>query len=261
VCSSDLGGRRAFEFLDEGLFNIATVPDERLSHQQRIQKQTIISGEAHIDAPHLSTWLGELVYPVYHLDFETLSMALPPFAGAHPYQRLPFQYSLHIQDAPDAEPKHVEYLAQDRGDPRPGLVNALRELGDKGTVLTWNMAFEKGVINDLAEVFPADAEWLSAVTDRMVDLMVPFRSFWYHHPAQKGRCSLKAVLPALTALSYKELAIADGNHAARAYAEVVYENVDPKHRADVLGQLLEYCKLDTLAMVEILRVLNRAASG
>lgn len=255
------GGRRAFEMLDEGLFSIATVPDERLSHQQRIQKKTVISGEAYIDVPHLSGWLDELVYPVYHLDFETLSMAMPPFIGAHPYQQVPFQFSLHIQDSPDAEPRHVEFLAQKEGDPRPELLAALHELGDEGTVLAWNMGFEKGVLNDLAEVFPAKAEWLSAVTERMVDLMVPFRSFWYHHPAQKGRCSLKSVLPALTALSYDDMAIGDGNHAARAYAEVIYEDVEPGRRAEILNQLLEYCKLDTLAMVEILRVLNRAVSG
>jgi len=254
------GGRRAFGLLDEGLFSIETVPDDRLSHQQRIQKQTIISGEAHHDAAHLRTWLDELVYPVYHLDFETMNPAKPPFRGTRPYQRLPFQYSLHIQAAPDAEPRHLEFLAQDKGDPRPAMVEALRELGTAGTVLTWNMGFEKGVLDDLAELYPPEAEWLSAITERMVDLMVPFRSFWYHHPAQKGRCSLKAVLPAVTTLSYGELAIADGNHAARAYEEVIYGDVEAGRRAEVMGQLLEYCKLDTLAMVEILRVLNRAAS-
>ncbi|MFT5234470.1 MAG: hypothetical protein ACI9UQ_002516 [Candidatus Krumholzibacteriia bacterium] len=72
---------------------------------------------------------------------------------------------------------------------------------------------------------------------------------------------MKSVLPALTALSYDDMAIGDGNHAARAYAEVIYEDVEPGRRAAILNQLLEYCKLDTLAMVEILRVLNRAVSG
>ncbi len=255
------GGARAFSLLDEGLFAIADVPDRRLTPQQRLQKQTITAGEPHTDPAALRAWLDELVYPLYHLDFETMNPALPPFAGLRPYQRLPFQFSLHIQDSPGAEPRHVEFLAREGGDPRPALLRALHAIGAEGSILAWNMGFEKGVLNDLAELFPAEAEWLAGLNDRMVDLIVPFRRFWYHHPAQQGSCSLKAVLPAVTDLGYDELEIADGNHAARAYFEAVYGATTPAARDLVLGKLLEYCKLDTLAMVEILRVVEAAADG
>ena len=252
-------GARAFQWLDEGLFNLTDVPDDRLGHQQKIQKQTVLANKAHTDPKQLRRWLDELSYPLYHLDFETMNPALPPFRGVRPYQRMPFQFSLHIQDSPGSEPRHVEFLAQQAGDPRPDLLAALHAIGDEGTVLAWYMSFEKGVLDDLAELYPGEAEWLSEVNERMVDLMVPFRSFWYHDPAQKGSCSLKAVLPALTNLDYDTLTVADGNHAARAYAEAVYGNKTSLDKDQVFADLLAYCRLDTLAMVEILRVVEAAA--
>ncbi len=251
-------GVKAFDMLDEGLFDITAVPDSRLGHQQRIQKRTVITGEPQVDRDHLKPWLDELQYPLYFLDFETMNPALPPFQGIRPYQRLPFQFSIHIQETPGAKPRHVDFIASTAGDPRPGLVRELHAIGAEGTILAWSMGFEKGVLNDLAEVFPAEAEWLASLNDRIVDLMVPFRSFWYHDPGQHGSCSLKAVLPALTEMDYEELAIADGNHAARAYAAAMYGDAKPEEQEDILGQLLEYCRLDTLAMVEILNVLYSA---
>ncbi len=254
-------GARAFQWLDEGLFNLVDVPDERLGHQQKIQKQTIISGKAHANPEKLRGWLDELSYPLYHLDFETMNPAVPPFAGLRPYQRTPFQFSLHVQDAPGTEPRQVEFLARAAGDQRPALVSALHAIGAEGSIIAWSMGFEKGVLSDLAELYPAEAEWLSEAAERMVDLMVPFRSFWYHDPAQKGSCSLKAVLPALTSLGYDDLAVADGNHAAHAYAEAVYGDGAATDKEQVFAQLLAYCRTDTLAMVEILRVLEAAADN
>ena len=254
-------GKRAFNLLDEGLFTIATVPDDRLTHQQRIQKATLLSGEPHVEAPRLQAWLDGLVYPLHHLDFETMNPAIPPFAGMRPYERVAFQFSLHVQDAPGAAPRHVEFLARQAGDPRADLVAALRVISDTGTVLAWNMGFEKGVLNDLAERFPAEAGRLAGINERMADLIEPFRNFWFHHPAQHGSCSLKAVLPALTAVNYADLDIADGNHAARAYVEAIYGTTDDETRAAVLDKLSAYCERDTLAMVEILAVVAAAARG
>ena len=145
------------------------------------------------------------------------------------------------------------------GDPRGDLIEALKAIGPDGTVLCWNMGFEKGVLEDLAEVFPAEADRLANLVERMDDLIIPFRSFWVYHPRQRGNCSLKAVLPALTDFGYDDLAIGDGNQAARQYQQALYGNVTTKDRAMIFKNLLEYCKLDTMAMVEILRRLENLA--
>jgi hypothetical protein len=258
-------GPRAFRLLDDGIFSISHTPESSLTPRQVIQKKAVIDNEIQVDLPSLRRWMGELKYPLYHLDFETMNPAIPPLQGLRPYQRIPFQFSLHIQEDPGERPRHVEHLAtwNDEplpGDPRPGLVRALKAIEpDGGTVLCWNMGFEKGVLEDLAEVFPTEAERLADLVERMDDLIIPFRSFWVYHPRQKGNCSLKAVLPALTDFSYDELAIGDGMHAARQYQQAVYGNVAVKERAMIFENLLEYCKLDTMAMVEILRRLEKLA--
>jgi hypothetical protein len=158
----------------------------------------------------------------------------------------------------------VEYLATwdgdtPPGDPRQGLVHALQAIGPEGTILCWNMGFEKGVLEDLAEVFPEQAVFLADLSERLDDLIIPFRNFWVYHPNQRGSCSLKAVLPALTDFDYDALAIGDGSQAARQYQQAVYGNVAVKERTLIFDNLREYCKLDTLAMVEILRRLEKLA--
>ncbi len=257
-------GSRAFGLLDEGIFAIAHTPDAKLSPRQQIQKKAVIEGAIQVDHKALRHWLDGLKYPLYHLDFETMNPAIPPLPGSRPYQQIPFQFSLHIQHEPGVRPEHVEYLATWNdvplpGDPRPGLVDALKAIGPDGTVLAWNMGFEKGVLGDLAEMFPVEAERLADLVERMDDLIIPFRAFWVHHPRQKGSCSLKAVLPALTDFDYDDLAIGDGNQAARQYQQALYGNVAAKERALIFNNLLEYCKLDTMAMVEILRRLEKLA--
>jgi len=72
-----------------------------------------------------------------------------------------------------------------------------------------------------------------------------------------GRSSIKVVLPALCPpsefpeLDYKKLAIQNGSAAANAFAE---SGDCPEVRA----ALLEYCRLDTLAMVRVLGKLYEA---
>jgi hypothetical protein len=121
------------------------------------------------------------------------------------------------------------------------------------------MSFEKNVLEDLAEIFPDRAEFLAGLVDRMDDLIIPFRNFWVYHPQQKGNCSLKAVLPALTDFGYDDLAIGDGHQAARQYQRALYGNIGSRERTTIFKNLQEYCKLDTLAMVEILRRLLKLA--
>ena len=55
--------------------------------------------------------INDLVYPIYHLDFETFATAVPVFDGSRPYQQLVFQYSLHIEHQ-NGDLEHKEYLAE-----------------------------------------------------------------------------------------------------------------------------------------------------
>jgi hypothetical protein len=234
------------------------VPEERLNANQRIQQAVLRTGRPHIEAGPLRAWLDALEYPVHMLDFETASSAIPLFDGTRPYQQIPFQFSVHVLDRPGAEPRHHEFLWTEDSDPRPALVEALRVIGPRGSVMAYFAGFERARIDELAEAFPEAADFLEGLNRRLVDLIDPFTRFWVHHPAQHGSCSIKKVLPALTGSGYQDLAITQGDQAAREWLKAVRggEGAEAIFRA-----LREYCALDTRGMVDILAYLQARAGG
>ncbi|MCK5619221.1 MAG: DUF2779 domain-containing protein, partial [Candidatus Krumholzibacteria bacterium] len=228
---------------------------DTLNEKQLIQQQALKQKKPHVDRNGIKNWLNRLKYPLYCLDFETINPAVPLFDGTRPYQQVPFQFSLHAVERPGAAPKHFEYLAGEPVDPRPGLIEGLRAIGPKGTVLAYNVTFERRVLNELANSFPDKRSFLQGIVSRLDDLIVSFRSFNYYHPDQRGSCSLKDVLPAVTSKSYENLAIHEGKQAAREYHRVVFGETSASEKELVLANLREYCRQDTEAMTDILNAL------
>ncbi|RLD26628.1 MAG: DUF2779 domain-containing protein, partial [Bacteroidetes bacterium] len=120
----------------------------------------------------------------------------------------------------------------------------------------YNIGFERGKLIDLMELYPHFTSEINNIINRLKDLMIPFQKKWYYTPEMKGSYSIKAVLPALVPeLSYQELEIKEGGTASTIFTQMVtgeFEGDLEKSRHD----LLEYCKLDTFAMVEIHRILK-----
>ena len=111
----------------------------------------------------------------------------------------------------------------------------------------------------LARDFLAYAPALELLLPRIKDLARPFLAGWYSVPAMRGRTSIKVVLPALVPdLGYADLAVQEGGTASLLFTQVVAGNYTGDV-AQLRKDLLAYCNLDTLAMVEILGVLEREA--
>jgi hypothetical protein len=208
-----------------------------------------------IQQEQIKHFLGELKYPLYFLDYETLMSLVPYFDGHRPYQQVPFQYSLHILQSPDAELEWREYLHRDNSDPaRPLTEQLIKDIGDAGTVLVWYEGFEKARNKELGDMFPEYKEAMDVINDRVVDLMLPFKNKWYDDPRCEGSASIKKVLPVLCPeLSYKSLAIQEGGSAQRLWMEAVLDDKRADQKDQILTDLIEYCGLDTFAMVEIYR--------
>ncbi len=213
-----------------------------------------------IDKDQIKSFIEKLKYPLYFLDYETLMSLIPYFDGQRPYQQVPFQYSLHIIDSPDAEVNWKEYLHRENTDPvRPLTEQLLSDIGTSGTVLVWYESFEKKRNSELGEMLPEYADALAAINDRVVDLILPFKNKWYDDPRCEGSASIKAVLPVLCPqLSYKGLGIQEGGSAQRLWMEAVLDSKRVDQREKILSDLTEYCKLDTFAMVEIYKCLKRS---
>ncbi len=252
------GGTKCFSLLQQGIQKLADIPaNVTLTDNQSIQRSALLAGQPHIDRPALAAFLSQLEYPVSYLDFETIGTAIPLFDGAKPYQQLPFQYSLHIQKSANSKLEHVSYLADGPADPRPEFMRQLRnELPDTGSVVTYNASFENSRLKECCELLPEFKPWLRKVTPRVVDLLLPFRGFRYHHPNQNGSNSMKAVLPALTGKGYEKLTIQEGGAASREFLRVTFGDVTAAERRRVRRDLEEYCALDTLGMVQIVERLK-----
>jgi hypothetical protein len=210
-----------------------------------------------IDAKEIKNFLEGLQYPLYFLDYETMSSLIPYFDGHRPYQQVPMQYSLHVLRSPDAELEHKEFLHRDNSDPALPLTKQLiQDIGTEGSVIVWYEGFEKSRNTELGDMFPEYKDAMEAINDRVVDLIIPFKQKWYDDPRFEGSASIKKVLPVLCPeLSYKTLGIQEGGSAQRLWMEAVLDGTRADEKDKILTDLLEYCGLDTLAMVEIYRKL------
>jgi len=89
-----------------------------------------------------------------------------------------------------------------------------------------------------------------------VDLIVPFRKGYYADYRFKGSASIKAVLPVLIpSLSYDGLSVKKGDEASILFEKYLNGDFSPEEWQQYREDLLAYCKLDTLAMVEIFQKL------
>ncbi len=238
-----------------GSYDIKDIPQNLFpSGAKVIDINCYQENKTHIDKEKIKGWLSKLQYPLYFLDYETFSSAIPLFSGTRPYQQIPFQFSLHIQEAHDDKPKHFEFLHKEKSDPRKEFAKKLIELcGKEGSIICYNQSFEKGRNEDLAKDFPDYAESLKQINVRIVDLIEPFRGRFLYSPNQESSASIKDVLPAFTNLSYGEMKIANGGEAMDIYLNFLKgKNVD---EAKLTEGLSAYCKLDTYAMVELVKVL------
>ena len=249
---------KKFDLYNQGVITLDDIDLSQtdLNSNQVLQVQSEINGTSHIDIEKVRNFTNGLNHPLYFLDFETIGPAVPKYNGSRPYQQLVFQYSLHIQETSISELVHREYLADPSQDPRIGFIEQLiQDCGTSGDILVYNIGFERGKINDLIEVFPDHSNELNGIVNRLKDLMIPFQQKWYYTPEMRGSYSIKSVLPALVPeLSYNDLEIKEGGTASNTFLSMVNATFEGDIE-ETRKQLLEYCKLDTFAMVKILEKL------
>jgi len=245
------------ELLDAGILHIEHVREDGAlmkSTKKYNQVRAHKTQEPIINIDALKEELGKLQYPLYFLDYEAYPTAIPPYSGYRPYQQIVFQYSLHVVHAPDAEPQHFGDLILD-GDPSEKIAEQLRaHIGDTGNVVVWYKTYENCRNRELTQLVPKYKAFFENLIARTYDLMDIVEDQHYVHPGFEGRASIKKVLPVLVPeLSYEALDVQSGTDAIEGYrqttkGEIAGDEANAKREA-----MLNYCKLDTFAMVEIWR--------
>ncbi|MBS3175574.1 DUF2779 domain-containing protein [Candidatus Woesearchaeota archaeon] len=248
------GGKKSYELLEGEVLYIKDIPDDyTLTDKQEIQKEAVKTGKVYKEEKKIQDFLKSFQQPVYYLDFETFATAIPLFDRVKPYQQIPFQFSCHKVEGTLVT--HMEYLHREASDPRRMLLDALKKaLGENGSIIVYNQSFEKKCLEELGSLFPKEKKWAASVCARMLDLAIPFKNFWYYHPAQKGKYSIKSVMPALTGKGYEDLEIGKGDLASMKYLDLTFHNGKDKEK--VYNDLLVYCGQDTEGMIWIVEKLR-----
>lgn len=258
---SRINKKKLTELIDSDIFDICDVPEDfKLSDNQRGQIDVAISNRENINRTGISSFLETIEYPLSFLDYETYPSAIPKYDRYRPYQQIPFQFSLHIIESPGKEIIHHEFIYTEKECPDKCFIEALKEyLPTRGSIIVWSQSFEKGRNKDIAERLPSYKDFVENLNGRVVDLMIPFsgKTRVYNHPKFKGSASIKYVLPALVpTMSYSEMHIKEGGTASDTWNRIVSDKYSKKDKNIEIQALKDYCCLDTLAMVEIWKVLK-----
>lgn len=254
-----LSKKKLESLIERGIYDLNDIPEDmELSDIQWNQVHAHQLNRSSINSKNIAQELMTLPFPLYFLDYETFAPAIPIFDGYHPYQRIPFQLSLHILQEPNGELSHVEYLHSERSDPTSKIVSLLEEhIETTGTVIAWNKSFEIGVNKELAGRSEDHKTSIDRINAMFYDLQDIFKAQHYVHPGFRGGTSIKKVLPAIVPeLSYKELGIQDGGQASDAWWAMVSPATKSEESEKISADLKKYCGLDTYAMYAIWKHLS-----
>lgn len=238
----------------EGRLAIQNISEDDVTKGQLAVLQAFQRGEPQIAREKIATFLAKLEWPLYFYDYETFASAVPMAEGHRPQLQLPVQFSVHRLEK-DGELTHFDFVASAPGQERALCEALLAAIGEEGSALVWNESTEKSCNTRLATLLPEFTEQFENLNRRTVDLMTPFKKD-YVHPDFMGSTSIKKVLPVLCPeLQYPKDAVHDGTGAMEAWFEMIVTQ-DAARLEQLRAELLAYCQLDTLAMVEIFRVLR-----
>ena len=252
---------KKLEYYRKGMITYDDIKNEKLTPVRRIQIDSSLANEPHINKDSIEKFLETITYPIYFLDFESMQPAIPPFDNMKPYQQICFQYSLHIIENEGGPLLHKEHLGVSGSDPRRALAEQLcQDIPMDVCTLVYNKSFECTRLKEMAEWFPDLAEHLLNIRENIVDLLVPFQQGDYYLPSMGGSFSIKVVLPSLfpddPSLDYHNLegGVQNGNDAMTIFPKIQY--MSPDEQEKTRKALLEYCCLDTYAMVKVWEKLN-----
>jgi CRISPR/Cas system-associated exonuclease Cas4 (RecB family) len=243
--------------IEQDLYHLHEIEDSsEFNDRQQNQIETFKSKEAIVVKHEIENVLRGYSYPLYFFDYETFAPAVPIFDGYKPYQRMPIQFSLHYIEKKDGPLLHAEYVHVENSDPSEAVAKKLIEMIDpKGTVLAWNVGFERSVTEELAKRLPAYAIPLRRICDQMQDLMEVFSKQHYVHHGFRGSAAIENVMNVmLPDMTYDHLP-----YTGQDVGFVWWEDIVSKRgtdRDEKLRLITEYCKQDTFVMVEIWRILN-----
>lgn len=246
---------------EQKIWQVKDIPeDTELKPLQKIVKDCILNDKIFIN-PNLKKELENIVFPAYYLDFEAVMTIYPLYKNVAPHSQVITQYSIHKCDAVDHIIEHFEYIADHKQDCREIIAKNLIDIfGDTGSIITYS-SFEKNIILKFGEMYPDLLPQLHLIADRIVDFEEILRNNYYDRRFH-GRTSIKKVLPIMIPeMNYDSFKIGEGDIALSAFAYMAMGLYNEDKIKETKKNLLEYCKQDTLALVEMHKFLSEVANN
>ncbi len=243
--------------VDNAQLSIIDVPSGfELNDNQQTQVASVKQQQPIINKSNIKAALDELKFPLHFIDYETYASAVPKLDGLSPHQHLTFQVSIH-RLSKDGELTHFEYLLDEIKMPADMLVAMQAFTGCTGTFISWHASFEIGRNRDLIAWLPQFANYLAYINEHTFDLETIFQKDYIDYRFH-GSSSIKKVLPVLVPeVSYSDLDVNNGTMALDTWGRMVLDKNFNEDIEVTRNNLLQYCKLDTLAMVKLYEALVR----
>ncbi len=238
-------------FVNESRFNLNDVDESELTGKQISVLKSAKSRSPIIDKKIIKKFFQQIQYPVYFLDYETYSSAIPIIEGVKPHSHIPFQFSIHVKHSENSSNlKHFEYLSGKIELPLKMIEYMEKIIATKGSVVCWHKSFENTRNKEMGILYPKKDSFLKSIINRTIDLEDIFKE-GYVDIAFQGSTSIKKVLPVIISdLNYDNIEVSNGTDAMEAFKRIIdMPNGTAKNK--LRNDMLEYCKLDTLAMVKI----------
>lgn len=251
----NIRAKKIGQLLDNEQLAIIDIPlDFELNINQQTQVQSVKQEQPIINIPNIRTELNKLKFPLHFIDYETYASAIPKLDGLSPHKHLTFQVSIHTLTE-DGTLTHFEYLLDDMKMPID-MLQAMQDFtGSNGTFISWHASFEIGRNKDLIEWLPQFADYLTYINEHTFDLETIFKKDYIDYRFH-GSSSIKKVLPVLVPeVTYSDLDVSNGTMALDTWGTMVLDKDFKEDKETTRKNLLEYCKLDTLAMVKLYDVL------
>ncbi|AWX43615.1 hypothetical protein HME9304_00606 [Flagellimonas maritima] len=251
-----LSEKKINELVDRGNFGLIDIPkDFELSAGQQLQYDSFVQNAPIIDKKSIQKTLDDLSYPLHFFDYEAYGSAVPKLDGLKPFEQVPFQVNIHTMQS-DGSITHFEYLAENLEFPKSMLEQMQAFTRMEGTFVSWYASYEIGANNRMIQWLPEHEVYLNYINTHMFDLEKVFISDYVDYRF-KGSSSIKKVLPVLVPeLSYNQLNVQDGTMAMDTWGKIAFDSIGQEEKKQIRQDLLEYCKLDTLAMVKIFNYLK-----
>jgi hypothetical protein len=221
-----------------------------LTRQQEIVRSAVISGKPCI-GQGLRERLQSIEFPAFYLDFEVTTSAVPFYYDTAPHEPIPTVYSIHKCHEPGKVVEHREYIADPRRDCRRELARFLiRDLETDGSIIVYSSS-KDAILENLGRLNPDLNPKLLLLRKRLTDLKAIIRAKFYH-PEFHGSTSIQKVFQALMGSNaYDNLGISDDESATAAFALMAMARYDNDRSKMIKRKLLDYCKQDTFALVQL----------